>query len=102
MAIHSPHRGNTTLCYLIDTCPILCSTSGPQGKVVPHTIVDDPADWTAETYEGKEDEYTYQLTKEDVNEIISAVERIRTKVSPTEESVIQVSWSCELKLEVNA
>ncbi len=38
------------------------SHSGPQGKVVPFTIIDDPADWKADDWKGREAEYTYYLT----------------------------------------
>ena len=42
----------------------LCRHSGPQGKVEPLTIVDDPADWKASDWEGRESEYTYRFTSE--------------------------------------
>ena len=61
--------------------------SGPQGKVVPLTIVDDPSAWTAESLKGKEEEYTWTLTEKDVSDIISAVEKITSRLPPTEESV---------------
>ena len=61
--------------------------SGPQGKVVPHTILDDPSAWTAESLKGKEEEYTWTLTKKDVKDIITAVEKITRRLPPTEESV---------------
>ena len=38
--------------------------SGPQGNVEPLTIIDDPADWKASDWEGREDEYTYRFTTE--------------------------------------
>ena len=67
------------------------AVSGPQGKVVPLTIVDDPADWTAETLKGKEDEYTWTLSEQDVQDIISATEKITSRLPPTEDSVKGVS-----------
>jgi hypothetical protein len=36
--------------------------SGPQGKVVPLTIIDDPADWKASEWTGREEDYTYRFT----------------------------------------
>ena len=69
---------------------VSCRHSGPQGKVVPHTIIDDPSDWTAESLAGKEEEYTYQLTKEDVQEIIASTDKIKARISPTEQAVKKV------------
>lgn len=65
--------------------------SGPQGKVVPHTIVDDPSDWTAESLAGKESEYTYKLTDADVKEIIAATDKIKARIPATEEAVRKVA-----------
>ena len=36
----------------------------------PLTIIDDPADWTAASLAGKEQEYSYRLTAADVEEIL--------------------------------
>lgn len=44
--------------------------SGPQGQVKPHTIIDDPADWTSSSLKGKEDEFTYVITEDDKREIL--------------------------------
>ncbi len=41
-----------------------CRHSGPQGKAEPLTIIDDPADWKASDWEGRESEYTYRFTSE--------------------------------------
>ncbi len=38
--------------------------SGPQGKVEPLTIIDDPADWVSSDWAGREDKYTYSFTEE--------------------------------------
>lgn len=66
-------------------------TSGPQGKVIPLTIVDDPADWTAESLKGKKEEYTLTLNDKDVKDIISATNKITSRLPANEESVKAVS-----------
>ncbi len=38
--------------------------SGPQGKVEPLTIIDDPADWVSSDWAGREDDYTYSFSEE--------------------------------------
>ena len=43
---------------------LCCRHSGPQGKVEPLTIIDDPADWKASDWEGRESEYIYRFTTE--------------------------------------
>ena len=68
----------------------LSRSSGPQGSIEPLTIIDDPADWTAESLKGKESTYTYTLTKVDVNEIITAVQKIKARIPHTEEGVKSV------------
>ena len=67
-----------------------CRHSGPQGKVTPLTIIDDPSDWTAESLAGKEADYTYKLTQSDVQEIIASTDKIKARISPTEEAVKKV------------
>lgn len=44
--------------------------SGPQGQVKPLTIIDDPADWTSTSLKGREAEYTYYITQEDITELL--------------------------------
>lgn len=44
--------------------PTRCRHSGPQGKVEPLTIIDDPADWKSSDWAGREDDYTYHFSAE--------------------------------------
>lgn len=53
---------------------LLCRHSGPQGKVEPLTIIDDPAGWTANDYPNL-DEHIYRLTEADVEELDAAVQK---------------------------
>ena len=36
----------------------------------PLTIIDDPADWTSSSLQGKEDTYTYHITEADIIEVL--------------------------------
>ncbi len=58
--------------------------------MVPHTIIDDPSDWTAESLKGKEAEYTYELTESDVKEILASTDKIKARIPATEEAVRNV------------
>lgn len=49
-----------------------CSHSGPQGRVVPFTIIDDPAAWTAADYPDLE-QHIQHLSPDDVAELDAAV-----------------------------
>lgn len=59
--------------------------------MIPHTIIEGPADWTSEGLVGKEDTYTYQFTAQDVAEVKHAVQKLKLRVS-TEEDVKQVNF----------
>ncbi|WIA42630.1 hypothetical protein OEZ86_008603 [Tetradesmus obliquus] len=59
--------------------------SGPQGKVVPLTIIDDPADWRAS--ELKPADYTYHLSPAEVAELIAATEAILARSVKDEEDI---------------
>lgn len=56
-----------------------CRHSGPQGRIEPFTIVDDPSAWLAEDYKGKEDSYIYHFTEQDLKEIKAAVAKVEAK-----------------------
>lgn len=63
--------------------------SGPQGRIEPFTIVDDPSAWLAEEYKGKEDTYIHTLTAEDIKELDAAIalvekEGLRIEVWPND------------------
>ena len=67
-----------------------CRHSGPQGKVKPFTIIDDPADWKRSDWVGREAEYTYQFTLEDVAELSAAVHALQARGVATEDDIIVV------------
>ena len=46
--------------------------SGPMGEVKPYTLVDDPSAWTAADWAGKEQEFTYELSDADIDEVEAA------------------------------
>ena len=69
---------------------VSCRHSGPQGKVVPLTIIDDPADWKSRDWEGREAEYTYSLTAQDVAELHSAVAALKKRGVAAEHDIIAV------------
>jgi hypothetical protein len=77
--------------FSIQTSVSLCRHSGPQGKVVPLTIIDDPADWKAKDWEGREAEYTYFFTPEDIVELAAAVDALKARGVSTEDDIIAVS-----------
>ena len=54
-------------------------TSGPQGKVVPLTIISDPANWKAADLRGHEAEYTYTFTESDISELQAAVAKLEAR-----------------------
>ena len=58
----------------------LCRHSGPQGHVKPLTIIDDPSDWTSASLQGRESEYTYQITEADVKEIVQVLQLVQIQV----------------------
>lgn len=72
-------------CCLLHTT---CRHSGPQGKVVPLTIIDDPADWRAS--ELKPADYTYHLSPAEVAELIAATEAILARGVKDEEDIKKV------------
>ena len=72
--------------------PVPCRHSGPQGKVVPLTIIDDPAGWKSKDWEGREAEYTYSLTAHDVAELHSAVAALRARGVAAEDDIIAVRF----------
>ncbi len=43
------------------------------GQVKPYTLVDDPSAWTAADWAGKEQEFTYELSDADIDEVEAAV-----------------------------
>ncbi|DBB18065.1 hypothetical protein WJX82_011687 [Trebouxia sp. C0006] len=65
--------------------------SGPQGKVEPLTIIDDPADWKAADFQGREDAYTYQLTTQDVAELTAAVAKVKSTGVSTEKDILKLT-----------
>lgn len=79
------------LSFSIQNSISLCRHSGPQGKVVPLTIIDDPADWKAKDWEGREAEYTYFFTPEDIFELAAAVDALKARGISTEDDIIAVS-----------
>jgi hypothetical protein len=54
----------------------MCRHSGPQGRVEPFTIVDDPSAWLVKDYQGREDAYIYTFTPEDIQELDAAIARV--------------------------
>ena len=79
-----------------------CRHSGPQGKVKPLTIIDDPADWKAADWQGREDEYTYTFSQADTEELLAAVEAVKAKGVATEDDVLAVSASASGLMAVDA
>ena len=79
-----------------------CRHSGPQGKVKPLTIIDDPADWKAADWQGREDEYTYTFSQADTEELLAAVEAVKAKGVATEDDVLAVSASAGGSMTVDA
>ena len=67
--------------------------SGPQGRVVPQTIIDDPADWRASDWEGREAEYTYAFTPGDLAELRAAVAALEARGVASEDDIIAVRAS---------
>jgi hypothetical protein len=67
------------------------SHSGPQGRVVPLTIIDDPADWKSKDWEGREAEYTYAFSAHDVAELHAAVATLKARGIATEDDILAVS-----------
>lgn len=67
-----------------------CRHSGPQGKVKPFTIIDDPADWKRSDWVRREAEYTYQFTPEDAAELSAAVDALRARGVASEDDIIAV------------
>ncbi len=67
-----------------------CRHSGPQGKVKPFTIIDDPADWKRSNWVGREAEYTYLFTPEDLFELTAAVDALKNRGVVSEDHVIAV------------
>ena len=53
---------------------MLCRSSGPQGKVEPFTVVEDPSAWYAADVKASND-WIYQLTESDIQEIDTALEK---------------------------
>ena len=43
------------------------------GEVKPYTLVDDPSAWNAADWAGKEQEFTYELSDADIEEVEAAV-----------------------------
>ncbi|KAK9816577.1 hypothetical protein WJX72_002145 [[Myrmecia] bisecta] len=64
--------------------------SGPQGKVRPLTIIDDPAAWKASDFKSP-DEYTYYFTKEEQQEIIDAAEKLKARGVRTEDDILALT-----------
>lgn len=62
--------------------------------MVPLTIIDDPADWKAADLVGREAEYWYTFSQEDVAEIIAATEAILARGVSTEDDIkaVRGSW----------
>lgn len=67
-----------------------CRHSGPQGKVKPFTIIDDPADWKRSDWVGREAEYTFSFTPGDVAELSAAVNALRARGVAGEDDIIAV------------
>ncbi|KAL3155553.1 hypothetical protein ABBQ38_011107 [Trebouxia sp. C0009 RCD-2024] len=64
--------------------------SGPQGKVEPLTVIDDPADWKAADLQGREAEYTYHLIERDVEELAAAVHKAKTAGVSSEQDILKL------------
>ncbi|CAK0785174.1 hypothetical protein CVIRNUC_008380 [Coccomyxa viridis] len=64
--------------------------SGPQGKIEPFTIVDDPSAWVAADYRGNEDAFIYRLTKQDLKEVEAAVATVETKGLRIEGNLVHI------------
>ncbi|KAK9812337.1 hypothetical protein WJX73_003313 [Symbiochloris irregularis] len=58
-----------------------------QGNVIPHTIIEGPADWTSTSLAGKESTYTYTFTDSDTKELIRAVDKLKSRGVASEEDV---------------
>lgn len=69
-----------------------CRHSGPQGRVEPLTIIDDPADWKSSDL--KPEDYTYKLSEREIAEIIAATEEILARGVKHEEDFKMVCSSC--------
>lgn len=63
-----------------------------QGSVIPLTIIDGPADWKSADLKANKDEYTYTLSKSDVNEFVSAVEKVKAKGIASEDDVANLRF----------
>ncbi len=50
--------------------------TGPQGAVEPFTVVDDPSAWRASDYAGREAEWLFALTPDDVAELDATVKAV--------------------------
>ncbi|KAK9813596.1 hypothetical protein WJX73_009365 [Symbiochloris irregularis] len=68
------------------TTPSNVGTS-KQGSVIPHTIVEGPADWTSAGLQGQEDTFTYVFTSDDSAELIKAVDNLKGQGVASEEDV---------------
>jgi hypothetical protein len=68
---------------------LLCRHSGPQGNVIPLTIIDDPADWRAADLAPSD--YTYTLSQAEVQELIDATEAILARGVKDEEDIKKAS-----------
>ena len=95
--VGQPHSFNKSylkaLVWLVDYswyfC--VCRVSGPQGTVVPLTIIDDPADWKAADLRGREDEYTYTFNDSDIAELRAAVGKLEERGITSSHQIQQVS-----------
>lgn len=47
--------------------------SGPQGSIVPYTLIEDPAAWTVESLNARREEWIYHLTEQDIEELDEAI-----------------------------
>eukprot|EP00891_Asterochloris_glomerata_P005068 jgi/Astpho2/5068/Aster-x0233 len=77
--------------FTLPTKNVPVEHSGPQGKVKPLTIIDDPSDWKAADWQGREDEYTYTFSQADTEELLAAVEAVKAKGVATEDDVLALT-----------
>ena len=67
-----------------------CRVSGPQGKVEPLTIIDDPSAWKSSDFKGNEQAYQYSFTESDIAELKAAVTGIDSRGMATNENIQKV------------
>ena len=61
------------------TCSGRHRKSGPQGSIVPDTLINDPAAWTVAELSACKDEWIYHLTEQDVEELDEAIASVEAR-----------------------